>query len=230
MLPKQTIIMDYGHSAVDPVNGKCSPDKSFYEWEFNRKLGRRISNRLKGMGFDVREVVSEAEDHKKVTISERARRANAICAQVGTANCMYISIHSNAAGNGGWMNARGWSVFVSKNCSAASKELANCIFDAVKAEGFKMRQPMPTQKYWQENFTVIYKTKCKAVLTESLFYDNKEDLALLKDESTVQKLLNAHVNGILKYLGITPEPVAPDPDDSVPGNDACDCGCDCCKN
>lgn len=225
MIPIQTIILDYGHSKVDPINGKCSPDKSFFEWEFNRKLGRKICNRLRGMGFDVREIVSEAEDNKKVSISERAKRANIICDQVGTKNCMYISIHSNAAGNGGWMKARGWSVYVSKNCSAASKELANCIFDAVKSEGFKMRQPLPTQKYWQENFTVIYKTKCKAVLTESLFYDNKEDLALLKDEETVQKLLNGHVNGILKYLGIDPVPESPDPDDSDPNNDACDCAC-----
>lgn len=222
-MSQQIVIMDYGHSKVDPINGKCSPDKSFHEWKFNRELGRKITNRLRGQGITVFEVVSEAEDNAKVTIGTRAARANAICAKYGTANCLYVSIHANAAGNGGWMNARGWSVFVSKNCSAASKELANCIFDAVKAEGFKMRQPAPAQKYWQANFTVIYKTKCKAVLTESLFYDNKEDLALLKDPETTQKLLNAHVNGILKFMGINPQPNAPDPDD-------CKCGCDCCKH
>ena len=222
-MSQQIVIMDYGHSKVDPINGKCSPDKSFHEWEFNRNLGRKIANRLHGMGITVFEVVSEKEDSIKVTPSQRAARANEICAKYGAANCLYVSIHANAAGGGGWMNARGWSVFVSKNCSTASKELANCIFDAVKAEGFKMRQPSPAQKYWQENFTVIYKTKCKAVLTESLFYDNKEDLALLKDPETTQKLLNAHVNGILKFMGINPQPNAPDPDD-------CKCGCDCCKH
>ena len=220
-MSKQIVIMDYGHSKVDPVNGKCAPDKSFYEWEFNRNLGRKITNRLRGMGITVFEVVSEDEDNKVVTPSTRAARANEICAKYGTANCMYVSIHANAAGNGDWMGARGWSVFVSKNCSQASKELAGCIFDAVKAEGFRMRQPLPSQKYWQENFTVVYKTKCKAVLTESLFYDNKEDLALLKDPATIQKLLNAHVNGILKYMGIEPQPESPDPDD-------CKCECNCC--
>lgn len=218
------ILLDYGHSSVDPKNGKQSPDGSFREWKFNRELGRKIYNRLKGMGLTVFEIVSEAEDNSVVSISERARRANVYCDKYGTANCMYVSIHANAAGNGGWMNARGWSVFVSKNCSNASKELANCVFDAIKAEGFKMRQPAPSQKYWQENFTVIYKTRCKAILTESLFYDNKEDLALLKDPAIVQKLLNAHVSGILKYLGIKEPAPAPDPDDSK-----CECGCGCCK-
>ena len=213
--------MDYGHSKVDPLNGKRSPDKSFFEWEFNRKLGRRITNRLRGMGITVFETVSEAEDNVKVGLTTRANRCNDICAKYGTANVMFVSIHANAAGNGDWMNARGWSVFVSKNCSDASKQLADCIFDAVEKEGFKMRKPKPSQKYWQENFTVIYKTRCKAVLTESLFYDNKEDLAMLKDEKYVQKLLNGHVNGILKFMGI--EPVAtPDPDDYK-------CNCDCCK-
>lgn len=202
-MAKQIVIMDYGHSSVDPKGGKRSPDRSFYEWQFNRNLGRKITAALRARGITVEEVVSVAEDNQKVSISTRAARANAICAKYGTANCMYVSIHANAAGNGSWMNARGWSVFVSKNSSAASKELANDIFDAVKARGFKMRQPAPSQKYWQENFTVIYKTKCKAVLTESLFYDNKEDLALLKDPATVQKLCDAHVEGILKFMGVS---------------------------
>ena len=98
----------------------------------------------------------------KVSITQRAQRANDLCAKYGAANCMYVSIHSNAAGNGSqWMNARGWSVFVSKNSSQASKNLADCIYDAVEKEGFKMRNPAPNQKYWTENFTVLTKTKCK---------------------------------------------------------------------
>ncbi|MBD5230748.1 MAG: N-acetylmuramoyl-L-alanine amidase [Bacteroidales bacterium] len=217
-MAKQIVLLDYGHSKVDPINGKCSPDRSFYEWQFNRTLGRKIANRLRGQGIQVIEIVTESEDEVKVTPSQRAQRANDLCAKYGTTNCMYVSIHANAAGNGTqWMNARGWSVFVSKNCSDASKQLADCIFDAVEKEDFKMRKPLPTQKYWQENFTVLYKTKCKAVLTENLFYDNKEDLALLKDEATIQKLLNAHVNGILKYMGIEPD------------TGSCNCCCDCCK-
>lgn len=194
--------MDYGHSKVDPLNGKHSPDKSFYEWEFNRKLGRMITARLRSQNINVIEIVSESEDEATVTISQRAQRANELCAKYGTANCMYISIHANAAGNGNWMGARGWSVFVSKNSSAASRTLANDIFNAVRDAGFKMRQPMPSQKYWTENFTVLYKTNCKAVLTENLFYDNKEDLALLKDEETIRELCDAHVKGIMTYLGL----------------------------
>lgn len=215
-MKKQIVIIDYGHSAVDPTNGKMSPDGSFKEWVFNRKLGRKICNRLRGQGIDVREIVTEHEDNAKITPSARAKRVNAICDKEGTANCLFVSIHSNAAGNGtAWMNARGWSVFIAKNASSESKKLADSVYDAVALEGFKMRKPLPNQKYWQENFTVVYKTKCKAILTENLFYDNKEDLALLNDDTIIQKLLDAHVRGILNYMGMEPVELGPE----------CDCKC-----
>lgn len=196
------ILIDMGHSKVDPLNGKYSPDRSFYEWEWTRLIGRQIICKLVSLGYDARPVVYPSEDSIKVTPTERANRVNEVCTKYGTANVMLVSIHSNAAGNGSqWMSARGWSVFVSKNSSYASKTLAGCIFDEIAKEGFKMRQPLPNQKYWEENFTVVYKTKCKAVLTESLFYDNKEDLAMLKDPVYQSKIVDGHVNGIIKYLG-----------------------------
>lgn len=196
----QILMIDMGHSSVDPLNGKKSPDNTFHEWSFNRKLGRALIEELKKRGYDARPVVYENEDNKKISLTERVRRTNAVCDKVGTKNVLFISIHANAAGNGQWMKARGWSAYVSKNCSQASKDLAGCIFDGVATQGFKMRQPLPGQKYWQENFTVITKTKCKAVLTESLFYDNKEDLEILKSEDGFRRLLQGHVDGIIEYL------------------------------
>ena len=38
------IILDYGHGCNCP--GKCSPDKSFYEWKFTRDVGKEIAKRL----------------------------------------------------------------------------------------------------------------------------------------------------------------------------------------
>ena len=47
-------------------------------------------------------------------------------------NCIYISIHVNAAGNGSkWMNATGWSAYTSIGKTAADK-LADCLYDAAK--------------------------------------------------------------------------------------------------
>lgn len=200
--PKRKIVVaiDMGHSRVDPINGKVSPDKSFYEWKSNRVLGWKIIDKLTELGVTALPVVTKDEDNKKIGVSARAARVNNICKKYGTSNVIMVSIHSNAAGTGGWMDARGWSVFVAGNASKGSKQLADSIYDEVEKAGFKMRKPLPKQKYWVQNFTVIYKTNCKCCLTESLFYDNKEDLKLLKDPATIEKLAECHVRGILNWI------------------------------
>lgn len=198
-MSNKVVFIDMGHDST--TSGKCSPDKSFKEWAFTHKLGRAIIKKLCELGIDARPTTTPEEDNKYITLTTRATRANAVAKSIGKNNVIFVSIHSNAAGNGtSWMNARGWSVYTAKVCSANSKTLANDLFDAAANEGFKMRQPKPGQKYWQENFTVLTKTICPAVLTESLFYDNKEDLKILTSEDGFNKLVNVHVQGIIKYL------------------------------
>lgn len=194
----KVVFIDMGHSSVTP--GKCSPDKTFREWDFTHRLGRAIIWKLNELGVDARPTTSTEEDDVEVSLTTRANRANTIAKQIGSSNVLFVSIHSNAAGDGKWMKARGWSVYIAKSCSSATKKLANCLFDAAVDHGFKTRKPSPNQKYWTENFTVLTKTCCPAVLTESLFYDNKEDLAILKSEEGFDRLLQMHVDGIMKFL------------------------------
>jgi len=49
---------------------------------------------------------------------------------------------------------------------------------------------------YEENFTVIYKTKCPAVLTENLFMDNKTDVAFLMSDEGRNVITDIHVNAI----------------------------------
>lgn len=49
---------------------------------------------------------------------------------------------------------------------------------------------------FEENFTVIYKTKCPAILTENLFMDNKTDVAFLNSEEGRNAITQIHVNAI----------------------------------
>lgn len=193
------VFIDMGHDST--TQGKRSPDGTFFEWEFNRKLGRAIIEELKARGIDARPTTYPTEDHKNTYLTVRAKRANEIARAVGSKNVLFVSIHSNAAGDGqSWQKARGWSVYVSKHCSDASKELATSIAAQAEHVGFKVRKPLPTQPYWTENFTVLTDTLCPAVLTESFFYDNKEDLALLRDEKVLAQLVQVHVDGIVGYI------------------------------
>lgn len=84
------IILDNGHGINTP--GKRSPFKPvLYEYEFNRDVVKRISNKLNQLHIKNTILVPEDED---VSLSTRVKRANSIYKQHPDA--ILISIHANA--------------------------------------------------------------------------------------------------------------------------------------
>lgn len=187
------IIIDNGHAKK--TAGKCSPDKSFYEWKFNREIAIALEQKLKSDGYSVHRIVTE--DIEDVPLSERVKRANNICDKYGAKNCIFISIHANASGET-WSNASGCCVFVAKQSSQLSKELAKLYYQEVVEAGLAGNRC--DQKYWTENFYVIKNTKCPAILTENLFYTNKSDLEILKSDTGKAKIVEMHENAIKNYI------------------------------
>ena len=192
----KVIIIDNGHGIDTP--GKCSPDKSFFEWRWNRMFANRLKYELDELGYNAIILVPEETD---LGLTARATRANKICDAYGVGNCIFISVHCNAAGSDGqWHNATGWSAWTTVGKTNSDK-LAECLCNECELEGIKLRKDMSDgDKDWEKNFTVIYKTKCPAVLTENMFMDSKTDLEFLKSDEGVRKLLNIHVGGIHKYF------------------------------
>lgn len=190
------ILIDNGHGANTP--GKRSPDRTFFEWKFNREIAIPLVAELKRLGYDAERIVTE--DYQDVTLVERVRRVNAWCKKLGKDNVILVSIHANAAGNGGWYNARGFSVFVCEKCSERSKRLAQTLYAAAYARDLKGNRSIPANHYWTANFYIIKNTLCPAVLTENLFYDNKEDLAILKSDEGKKLIIDLHVEGIINYI------------------------------
>ena len=114
-----------------------------------------------------------------------------------------VSIHCNAAGSGtNWMNAKGWSVFVSNNASSNSNRLAECLGQIAECIPVPVRKPMPNQLYWQQNLAICRDTNCPAVLTENFFQDNKEDVEYLLSQEGKQTVTQIHIDGIVKYLSL----------------------------
>ncbi len=67
----------------------------------------------------------------------------------------------------------------------------------------KIRKDMTDGDQDKENgFYILKHTKCPAVLTENLFQDNKEDVEFLLSEEGKLAIVNLHVWGIMKYLGL----------------------------
>lgn len=87
------LIFDYGHGNNCP--GKYSPDKSFYEWQFNREIGKEVARRLRAKGYNVIEIWTS--DHEPLStpgkmcnkaqlnaaLNWRWKEVNKLCAKYG---------------------------------------------------------------------------------------------------------------------------------------------------
>ena len=192
------VLIDPGHGIDTP--GKRSPDGLFLEYLWNRQVADMLLERLVSMGIDASLVVTETND---VTLRNRVNRVNTICNKVGASNVLLVSIHANAAGNGSsWMNAKGWSCYTSKG-KTKSDQVAECLYEAFEAEfpDRKIRKDLSDgDKDWEENFYVLEKSRCPAVLLENFFYDNKEECAWMLQEDTKRRIASAAAIGIAKYV------------------------------
>ena len=203
------ILIDNGHGIQ--TKGKRSPDGKFLEYAYTREIARQVVSELKAKGYDSELLVPEDDD---IPLSERVRRVNEICltyepscpAPTGhpIPNVILISLHINAAGDGSkWMNATGWSCYTCKG-QTESDRLADCLYKA--AEQILKNQVIRTDYArdgdadWEENFYLLRKTLCVAVLSENFFMDSKSDLEYLQSITGKRAVVNTHVEGILEWL------------------------------
>lgn len=187
------ILIDNGHGSN--TLGKRSPDGSLLEYKYTREIAKRVVEELKARGYDAERLVTEEYD---VSLSERCRRVNDKCKVHGDKNVLLVSIHNNAAGNGGWMSARGWSAYTTKG-RTLSDTLADFLYKA--AEGHKIRKDTQDgDPDWEENFYILRNTRCAAVLTENFFMDSREDVAYLLSEAGKSAIVKIHVDGIIAYI------------------------------
>lgn len=190
------VLIDNGHGENTP--GKCSPDKRLREYAYAREIARRVEKCLRCKGYEAQRIVEEETD---VPFSERCKRVNDICKQVGTKNVLLVSIHNNAAGGDGkWHEARGFSAHVGLNASSKSKMLAQYLWNEAIQQGLKGNRSVPAAPYIAQNLAICRDTACPAVLTENLFQDNKEDVELLLSEEGKEKVTATHVNAIVNFI------------------------------
>ena len=215
-MKKIKILIDNGHG-IDTA-GKCSPDGSLREYKWAREIAARVVNALRAQGYDAELLVPEEKD---ISLGERVRRVNAWCDRIGKENVIVISIHANAAGaDGKWKTAGGWCAYTSPGQTqsdiiatalykAAEKDLAGYIdrFPIHKSLGHYDSKQKPIRTDYSDGdpdfearFYILVNTKCPAVLTESLFQDNKTDVEFLSSENGKRCLTNLHVHGIINYL------------------------------
>ena len=192
------ILIDNGHGNNTP--GKRSPDGKFREAIYTREIARKLQADLIDRGYDAELLTPEDDD---IPLSERVRRVNFACLHYGKSNVILISIHVNAAGNGSkWMNATGWGCYTCKGQTQSDK-LAACLYESAIKNflGKRIRTDYSdNDPDWEENFYILRKSHCAAVLSENYFMDNKSDLEYLQSRAGKQAIIDTHVEGIIEYL------------------------------
>lgn len=196
------LMLDSGHAKN--TSGKCSPDKSFYEWKFNSDMQYKIKKRAEEHGITVFLSNPNPESVSDIPLTTRANSMNNYWSSKGKPKAIMISIHSNAFGDD-FNSARGTETFVASNSSSTSKNFAKVINDEIVSTMKKLDSNAKDRGVKTQDFTVIYKTFTPCVLVEYGFYSNREDLKILKDNQN--DLTEATIRAICKYFEIAYKPV-----------------------
>ncbi len=192
------ILIDNGHGRE--TAGKRSPDGRLLEWSYTREIARRVVAALQQQGLHASLLVPEDED---TPLTERCRRVNRACSELGRRNVCLVSIHINAAGRGdAWHDATGWCCYTSKGRTEGDK-LADRLCEAAARvlHGHRLRFDYADGDPDRESdFYILTHTACAACLTESGFMDSKESLEFLLGEKGKESIVRLHVEGVAEYV------------------------------
>jgi len=190
----KTVILDNGHGVG--TAGKRSPvwsdGSQLFEFEFNRDIVLRIAEQLNTWGIPYRILVPEVED---VSLTERVRRVNEINKELAD-NCFLLSIHANAGGG------TGWECFTSvgkTKADAIATILCTEALHEFAPDGWRMRFDYSDKGPGkEENFTILAKSSCPAVLSENFFMDTEKDCRFIMSDDGRRRIAKIHCNTILK--------------------------------
>lgn len=182
------IVIDAGHGPETP--GKRSPDGSLREYQFNSAVAQYLADELLHK-YEGVEILFTHDDSRDVPLKERTDRANAWGAD------LFVSIHANAAGNGGWSSAEGIETFVYKTFPQKAVAVAAAVQNQlVKATGRRDRGVKAA------DFHVLRETRMTAILVECGFMTHRQECELLKSEAYRRKCAEAIVAGIVETYGL----------------------------
>ena len=190
---KITVVIDPGHGKT--TGGKRSPDSSLMEWEFNRDVAYRLKDLLEAQGYTVIMTVAK-DDQTDPSLASRVAVAN------NAENVdLFVSIHSNAGGNGSrWTTAHGWEVWIHKS-GGVSEKAAKAIEAATKASITELTdRGIKKTGTGEKGLYVNRNTEMPSLLIEHGFYDNKTECQLLKTSAFRQRLAQADATGIINFF------------------------------
>jgi N-acetylmuramoyl-L-alanine amidase len=192
--------LDNGHAKETP--GKRSApfeyngiNIQFMEYEFNRDIVGRIIAKLREHDIEFFNVVPEERDD--IRLSERVRRANNLPSRLPK---LFVSDHSNAGPTRPgtqWVapSISGIETWHYDRSTSGKKMAAIFQRELIEATGWKNRGLKTTKL---RALYVLKYTSMPAILTESGFFNNRQEVEKLMEDDTRQAIADAHVAAILE--------------------------------
>ena len=190
-----TWILDNGHGVDTP--GKRSlplPDgRQFFEYKFNREVVDHMMLLLEASGYDAVRLVPEEYD---VPLLTRVIRADMIAMKKPS---VLVSVHSNAYGEGKQFTIpRGIETYYFES-SEHSRMLADVFQEnLVQVTGWRDRGIKG------DRFYILRHSTMPAILTETGFYSNRDQLEDLLDPQWRIRIASAHVEAIIEIENMGP--------------------------
>lgn len=178
------VFIDAGHGGKDPG----AVGSGIQEKNIALAVSLGVKQRLETEYESVQVLLSRSTD-VYLALKERTDKANAAGAD------LLVSIHCNAGGGAG-----GFETF--RYTSASSKSTA--FQNVLHAEIMALLKPygVTNRGKKSKNLHMVRESKMPAVLTENLFIDVESNAAKLKRPEVIEAIIQGHVSGIAKYLGL----------------------------
>ena len=201
-MSKYIWLLDAGHGGMKDGVYTTAPAKmhvfddglTFYEGVNNRAIVDKLSTMLVVNNIEHRSV----HDHEPDTpLKVRVNLANRLHAE--TKRCIYLSVHSDAMPEESHGKGSGISVFTSigQTSSDVLAEIFCTTYQRMLSQ-FKFRKDTSDgDQDKEENFYVLRKTICPAILTENLFFDNRNEAEFLLSADGQNQIALTLLNAIL---------------------------------
>lgn len=197
---KARVVIDIGHGSDTFPEGRGKgirfPDgRTFAEHDFNSRVGKALKILLEEQNIEV--LLTQDPFETDVRLTDRISFVNTEHRKSPIA-CL-VSIHANASNNA---SANGFGVF-HWTTSSLGKELAEN-WDREARSLFPLK-PWGNGIWVSEtgswsNFGILRSTLPPAILTESFFFTNREELEKCDTPEFTELATQAHFNAIMQFL------------------------------
>lgn len=173
------IVIDAGHGGKDP--GAISY-LGYYEKGVTLRIANKLAAILKARGYQVRTL---RDSDTYIDKYDRADIANRINPD------LFVSIHCDANEK---LSTHGYSVWVSRSASQASRRTAGLVETAMTKTGISSRGVR------EADYIVLTNTKCPAILVECGHISNPKEAAQLYDGKYQDRIAAAIADGIVEAM------------------------------